>query len=321
MTNDIELQPQDERGRFIPKDECYDKLPKTKKLIEDFLVWGNRRGGDFSEKTKKIYRSGFRNFFKFVKKEYDEVTENDIKNFYIQCKNRNSKIRLGEKLGSYAVSRHIMTIKGLFRYAESEGYIEENPVKIKLPNNEVKNKFLEVIKDILTREEVDKLFASFTNPREDCMASLIYGLGLRVSEVLGIELNDILFDRNKIVIDGKGNKKRLNDLKPCVIKRINLWLMVRGNQPSNYLFVTKFGNKFSSAQVNKMLKKKCKELGISKSITAHSLRRTAITHMIEDGIPLPEIAKIVGHSDISMTMRYCQLAQMKTSYLSKFRDF
>lgn len=308
-------QPRDEMKRWVrvKRKRSFSKFPKTKKLIDEFFTWGNKRGGEFSKFSIQVYTTDFDEFFGYVKKEFTRVVEKDVRNYYQYLKEKG--------LSTSAITRMILAVKGLFRYAKDSKMIKENPVNIKFNQNESRNKFLEVSKQILTRDEIGKLLSAIRNPRDHCMIAMLYGLGLRISELTSLEVLDIDFDTNKIIIDGKGNKKRINDLKPSLVRRLREWLLVRGGQKTNYMFVTNYGNKMPDDYVRQLLKEMCNKLEFKKSITPHSLRHTFITHAIEDGIPLPELAKIVGHNDINMTMRYCQLAQMKNSYLEKFRDF
>jgi len=293
----------------------YEKLPKTMDLIRRFLIHGHKDGGSFTEPTIEQYKLDFHYFFRWFKKEFDEITEKDAEDYYEFLKNL--------KLSELTAGRRISTIKGLLRYAIVRKILnkEKNPIIVKTDRREEHNKFLEVTKEILSNEEVTNLLSSMRNPRDNCLFALMYGLGLRIGEVTKIMVSDISIDRGEILIHGKGKKNRINRLKPCLINRIKLYLLVRRGGNTDVFFTGKDGRPIYRKTINKLLSEKCKELGINKPITAHSLRHTAITHMLEDGVPMPEVAGIVGHSDIKMTWRYTQIARMEQSYLNKFRDF
>jgi site-specific recombinase XerD len=238
----------------------FELLPITKKWIEEFFISGHKKGMtvDFSENTKQVYCGDFDKFFGFVKKEVTEVSKEDIKNYYRWLKTQDySKITL---------AKFMFSIKGLFRFLKQENVIDESPFKdIPLDfRKEKHNKFLEISKQILTRDEVNRLLTSFRNPRDACLFAIMYGLGLRISEALNLKIYDVDLERGKVTIYGKGGRKRELDLKSCLIKRIKLWLMVRGDANTDKLFTSVRRNELSDWVVRRILWKKCVKLGISK---------------------------------------------------------
>lgn len=296
-------------------DRSYDSLAKTGKAITRFLNFGNRNGGDFSELTKMQYVCAFDIFFDFVGKEYDEVSVEDFEDYYIHLKNKD--------YSKASIRLKIMSVKAFYRYLKDRKKIESNPAVVKMNNNDSQNRFIaEVPKQILTRSEVDKLLNTARNPRDNCILATFYGLGLRVSELCKLNVDDIDLEKNIILIDGKGNKRRICDLKNCLSRRIKHYLMIRGDQKTDALFTTKYGGRFIPLGIREILNKYVKRAGIDKKITPHSLRHTMITHAIEDSVPLPAISKFVGHSSITTTMLYTHVAKMDSNpYLEKFRDF
>jgi len=305
----------DERTHRIGKQKVVlwteKNLQKTNKLIDEFFIFGSKRGGALAEKTQENYRFCLNEFFKFCSKEFDEITYDDIKNFYLKIRN---------KISDNSLEATLNPIKGFFRFLRERKYILENPAdgfRIK----STKNNSDKIIKQIFTRQEIAKIIESCANPRDLAIISLLYGNGLRNSELCNLEISDIDLERGKITIEGKG-KKRINDLLPNVVERLKLWLRVRGKLKTKKLFVTKFDNPLHTADIRNVVKKICKDAGVNKKITPHSFRHSMITHALEDGISLFEIASIVGHSSVDTTFQvYIHLAQMETGYLKKFRNF
>jgi len=259
----------------------------------------------------------FKEFFGFIKKPYKDIIEDDVENYYQHLRKRS--------LAMATIATRIMSLRGFFRYLKDKKLIRNNPVKIKFKNNDRKTK---ILKQILSREEIDKLLKVAKNPRDNCILALMYGHGMRISEVTNLKVEDIRFNEKKIIIQGKGGKERINDIKPCIFRRLELWLKLREDLVSRFknkidsVFVSKYGKRISVGGIRGVFKKYKKLAKIKKKrITPHSLRHTFITHAIEDGVPVPEVQNFVGHERIETTMIYFHIAQMNKSYLSKFRDF
>lgn len=311
----------DELGRFRKRIKLsYEKLPKTKKLIERFFQHGNRNEGeDFSSLTVEQYRYGFHYFFEWFGKEFDKVKPEDGENYTDYLK--------GQKISIATIRGRLAMIKGLLRYAKDMGYLrKENPVKlIKLiGKKDVENKFIEnVYKTILSREEIQKLLSVTRNPRDNLIIALLYGTGMRVGELVKLNLSDVNLEKRQVFIQGKGNRDRINTLKQCIVRRFQLYLIVRagskdGDSP---VFTSPKGKRFTYESIRLMIDEMVKRAGITKHITPHSFRHMHITHSIEEGIPVPEIKKNVGHSNFETTMKYYQFAQSRKTYVDRFPEF
>lgn len=334
--------------RFRVK-RSYENLPKTNKMVQKFFKFGNKRGGEFSLNSLHGYKIDLDDFFKFMKKDFDKITKQDCEKYFDNLRNRRilGRNKKETKINPITVSKRIHAVKSFYRYAIQDGWMGTNPMAMfKINSNELNNNFISnVSKQILTREEIKRLIDGTNDTRNRCILMLLYNLGLRISEVSDLELGDVDMNRGKIVIRGKGNKVRINDLSPDLIQSLKTWLIVRGDLPkSSKLFVSRLGNPIITEHLRAWMRTKCIDLGVmkkemlcekcrkisnkycksckwDKNITPHSFRHTFITHALEDGIPIHEVASIVGHADINMTMKYTSIAQMKTTYLTKFKGF
>jgi integrase/recombinase XerD len=301
-------------------------LKDDEELVKRYFMFGSRFGGELSDGTQHEYMAAYNDLLNFTKKPMKETTEEDIENFCTFLKSRNKRKRYGnttdKKMRNTTIRTRINELKGLFRYMTDKGMIKENPIKVKFKQDPEKE--IRILKQILSHDEVDRLFEIIKNPRDSCLFGLLYANGLRISETLDLKKDDIDFQKGVMIIHGKGDKYRINELKACIIRRLQLWLTLREDLISKdceYIFVTNKGQRLSSNAARKLFKKYCELAKIEKKVTIHSLRHTHITHSIEFGIPLPEIAYNVGHNRINTTMIYTHVTQMNRAYLSKFRDF
>jgi site-specific recombinase XerD len=299
----------------------FDSLPKTKGMIERFLKHGHRSSLQFSELTKLVYISSFDDFFFFVNKEFDKITTEDIENYKENLLER--KKPNGQAFGSHTIKSKLATIKGFYRYLRDVKLVKENPVITKFNGQEEKNKFLEKMREILTREEVKRLLdISNGHPLDNCILTLLYNLGMRVGELCKLRMRDIDLKRGVISIRGKGNRDRnISELNADIINSLELWFIFSGKDrpKDDALLIRKSGRPIKSEYVRNMIRKRCRQIGIDRNITPHSFRRTFATHASEDGMNAQEISIILGHTNIIMTSKYVQYAQMKTNYREKWK--
>jgi integrase/recombinase XerD len=157
---------------------------------------------------------------------------------------------------------------------------------------------------ILSKKEIDMMIKSTVNLKHRLMIMVGYGAGLRVSEIVSLKWADIDFKRKIIHLKGaKGKKDRIVMLSPKIAKFLR---SIKLDDSDGYVFLTKFGTKYSIRTIQKMVKKSA--IGINKKVTPHTLRHSFATHLVEDGIDILYIQKLLGHSDISTTMIYTKVS-------------
>ena len=170
-----------------------------------------------------------------------------------------------------------------------------------IPNYKKESK----IPEILNKEEIRKIIDSIKNLKHKLMIQLIYSAGLRVSELISLRTKDIDIERNVIYIrQGKGAKDRIS-LFPESIKKDFLKYLLQCS-PKNYLFESNRQKKYSSKSVEKIVEKASKELG--KKIRPHTLRHSFATHLLEQGIDIRKIQKLLGHKNLRTTQIYTHVA-------------
>ncbi len=150
---------------------------------------------------------------------------------------------------------------------------------------------------------------------------MIYGSGLRVSELLNLKISDIHLTASYVKIIGKGSKERQVPLGQMSVIALREYLTKGRPQlikiENNFLFLNQYGNKLSRQGFFKLLKKIAKDSNITKEVSPHTLRHSFATHLLEAGIDLRTLQELLGHEDISTTQIYTHISQkhLKESYL------
>lgn len=219
-----------------------------------------------------------------------------------------------ENLATSTRSHYVSTLRHFFRYLKLDGEITDNPMeKISLP------KKTQHLPSVLTLEEVDRLLSTpdIAKPlglRDRTLLETLYSTGMRVSEIIHIQLTDIHLDMGFIQTIGKGNKERIVPIGEVAEEWLQRYLqegrpkLVKDEEAAqNYLFVNNHGTPLSRQGVWKNLKKLVMMANISKDISPHTLRHSFATHLLENGADLRVVQELLGHSDISTTQIYTHI--------------
>lgn len=215
-------------------------------------------------------------------------------------------------IGARSQARVISGIKSFFRFAISEGFIEEDPSEqLETP------RLGRHLPAILTVDEINSMIASIdlTQPegqRNRAILEVLYSCGIRVSELVGLRLSQLYLDDEYICVEGKGGKQRLVPISPTAIAEIELYLQHRGEldiKPGeeDYLFLNRRGRHMSRVMVFYIVRNACEQCGIKKSVSPHTLRHSFATHLLENGANLRAIQNMLGHESITTTEIYVHL--------------
>ncbi|MCF8112656.1 MAG: site-specific tyrosine recombinase XerD [Desulfotignum sp.] len=211
-------------------------------------------------------------------------------------------------------ARHLITIRGLYRFLVNEKYALVNPVKdVDIP------KTGQALPKIMSVPEVAALLDTIdtTQPRElrnAAMLEIMYGAGLRVSELIYLKTQDVNLEANIVRVTGKGDKERIVPFGARAAKITTEWkdrarpLMLK-NLTSPYLFVARAGKPMTRQGFWKIVKKYATLAGISRNVTPHTLRHSFATHLLEGGADLRSVQTMLGHSDISTTQIYTHISR------------
>jgi integrase/recombinase XerC len=219
-------------------------------------------------------------------------------------------------------ARKLATLRSFYKFCLRRGYITTNPVAtIRTPKQEKRlPKFLELaqIQKLLTTPDDTTLLGA----RDRAMLETLYSTGVRVSELVALNIADVDLTGESLRVRGKGRKERVSPIGPTAIVAIRKYLDMRANDPRNSsfdpepLFVNKHGKRLSTRSVRRKLDKYLVMCGLDPSISPHTLRHTFATHMLNNGADLRSVQELLGHQSISTTQVYTHVttAQLKKDY-------
>ena len=213
---------------------------------------------------------------------------------------------------SRSQARSISAIKSYFNYLIFEGHIKKSPISdIESPKLEKK------LPEVLTELEIEKLIKSFDmqqnfGQRNRTIIEVLYGTGIRVSELVNLKLSNIFFKENIIKIIGKGNKERFVPLGRIASNEIRKYLKIRDNSIidskfSDIVFLNRYGRGLTRSMIFKIISDSYKRIGLDKKISPHTLRHSFATHLLKNGADLRTIQIILGHESITTTEIYTHL--------------
>lgn len=262
--------------------------------------------------AKNTYMSYKRDLLKYTlflegkTSKMSNVTKKDIED-YLEYLNK-------EGLKPVSIARNLTTIKNFHKYLLLSNKLNNNVAElIKRP------KLSKTLPEVLTVDEVDKLLdinlVTKFDYRNKAMLELLYGTGLRISELLDLKLTDVVFDECIIRCFGKGSKERMVPIGEYVLKSLSEYLPYRlellKGKTSDYLFLNNLGGRLGRISFFKILKKMLRDKNINSDISPHSLRHSFATHLLEHGADLKIIQEFLGHSDIATTRIYTHITNKK----------
>ena len=218
----------------------------------------------------------------------------------------------GHGKSAASVQRSLASIKNLYQYAALTGQCQENPARnIKVEKTEKK------LPQILTGKEVELLLqqpqlTDFKGYRDKAMLELLYATGIRVSELINLDLSHVNTSAGFIRVGDE--KERIIPLYPAAVKALRVYIaeirpqMIADPQQKS-LFVNMNGERMTRQGFWKIIKSYQEKAGIQKQITPHTLRHSFAAHLLENGADLRSIQEMLGHSDISSTQIYAQIVK------------
>lgn len=273
----------------------------------------------YSPHTINNYTKDILEYLKYLEQDNITLTNTGLnlaRNYAYTLANKNLK--------PTSINRKLSSIRNFYRFLITQEVVKSNPfdaietIKIekKLPN-------------YLYLDDLETLFNSIDQStplgvRNYCLLELLYGTGIRVSELCNIKLHDIDFYNNNILITGKGNKQRYvpihESLREVLITYLNFArneLLKDSDEIVDNLFVNHRGGALTSRGVRDILKNLVNESGLNVKISPHVLRHSFATHMLDYGADLRSVQKLLGHENLSTTQIYTHVSKekLKESYL------
>src|SRR5579872_2672789 len=279
---------------------------KVEISVSDFLRHLGERNA--SPHTRKAYTGDLANFAAYAGsrgwKQIDHIT---VRGFLSQ---------LYEKgLGKTSVARSLAAVRSLYRWLAREGVVEQNPAKLvatpKLPKKLPRVPTIEEMNSVLDGQMPE--VAAFPE-RDRLMLELLYGCGIRNSELTGINLDDIHLSAEAILIRGKGKKERYVPFGGSAKSALAAYLPARqamlaeSRKSTPALLVNHRGGRLTTRSVGRIIKKIAVAKGLSPDVHPHTLRHAFGTHMLEEGADLRAIQELLGHERLATTQRYTQLS-------------
>lgn len=288
-------------------------------LVEEFLAYMAVERGS-SPLTVSAYRRDLVDYTAFLTERHVEsdasIAREDIVAYEADLLQRGFAPR--------TISRRVSALKGYHRFLVREGFVDANPAQtIVLP------KIPQMLPEVLSIEQVGNLLDSLddTSPRglrDAAMLEVLYGCGLRVSELVGLQLDGVLLDEGYVRVMGKGGKERMVPLAGKAHERMAAYLsnarpaLVKPYaKPTAAVFLNARGGALSRQSVHRIVERAGRAVGID-NLHPHSLRHSFATHLLEGGADLRAIQEMLGHSDIATTQIYThvQALQLKEEYLA-----
>ena len=209
-------------------------------------------------------------------------------------------------------ARIVASLRSFFGFLSMEDYLPANPAELlETPRLGLH------LPEVLTLGEIDSMIASIDYSKEECqrdraMMEVLYGCGLRVSELIGLEISRTYLDDGFLIVRGKGNKERMVPMSETSMEEIKGWLADRERMKvkpgdENILFLNRRGGRLTRQRAFQIVKGLAEAAGVRKTISPHTLRHSFATHLLEGGANLRAIQQMLGHESIATTQIYIHL--------------
>ena len=275
--------------------------------LEQFLSYMEFEKG-YSKNTIKGYEENIEYFFQFLEdKKYTNIKKIDyniIRQFLTELYHH--------RYSKTTIARYISSLRSFFKFLNKEEIIEDNPMVL-ISNPKLDKR----LPNILNYEQVEEIIQkpSQDTPlgiRDACMFELLYSTGIRVSELVGIQLSDLHLGRHQIKILGKGKKERYVLFGTTCLELLNHYLNIREEllkgKTNSFLFLDAHGNPLTTNGVRYRLKGYVKTCDFKTKVSPHMFRHTFATDMLNEGADLKTVQELLGHENLSTTQVYTHIS-------------
>ena len=249
-----------------------------------------------SPNTVKAYTADIEGFYEFLRHRgvtLRDASSSDISDYIIS---------VSDYLSKRSQARLLSSLNSFFDYLVSEGERKDNPSSA--VDSPKLGKYLPLV---LSVEEVRAILKAAPNERDRAILEVLYGCGLRVSEVCSLKISEVYLKDMFVKVMGKGSKERLVPMAPSTASAIMDYLSVRPESDAgceDVLFLNRFGRALSRVAVFKMVKSVALVAGVDKNLSPHTFRHSFATHLIENGADLRVVQEMLGHESILTTEIY-----------------
>ncbi|MBN1353504.1 MAG: tyrosine recombinase XerC [Candidatus Omnitrophica bacterium] len=267
---------------------------------------------NYSLHTIKNYSADLNEFSEFLSgRELKNVDHLTLRKFLAHLRQNNISKR--------SSARKLSSLRTFFRFLQRDGYIKNNPVSsVSSPKLDRK------LPAFLDEQSVLKIITApdgknFQDVRDKAMLETLYSTGIRVAELVGIDVEDVDFISGVIKVLGKGKKERITpcgDKAIAAIREYTEYRDKRANNAEKALFINKSGRRLTDRSVRYMIDKRIKVLSIKEHVSPHTLRHSFATHLLNRGADLRSVQELLGHKNLSTTQIYTHVTteRLKTVY-------
>lgn len=302
--------------RYQEQDKSKELARARRYYIDDFLNYLSVEK-NLSSRTIDEYEKDLIIFIKYFKPHFEQeltletIDERTIREFLTYLKRK-------KNYSPAALNRKIACLKSYFLFLENEGYIEKSPMKNvhSAKANKLLPKVL-TVKDVLhLLKAVDSEPNEKMRVRDRAILELFYASGIRIGEMVKLDIDSVDLESLTLKVTGKGNKQRIVLLNNASKKAIEDYLRQRPVSHDAALFLNRFKKRLSIRGIENIFSKYLKWAGINKSACPHTLRHSFATHMLEGGSDLMTIKELLGHKNLSTTQIYTNISlkHMRDTY-------
>lgn len=278
----------------------------TEKLLREYLQYLTVEKG-LAENTVRSYERDLRKYAEFTgERGPAESGKDEVLGFLRDLS--------GRGMSAPSLARHLAAVRGFHKYLVMERHAPADPTEhIETPRGWAR------LPKTLNFEEVESLLeqpdaSTSRGARDKAMLELLYATGLRVSELVGIRVQDIELERGHVMVFGKGSKERLVPLGETAIRAVKAYLesarrsLLRGKD-SEALFISAKRRQITRQMFWERIRSYARKAGILKPISPHTLRHSFATHLLDNGADLRAVQAMLGHADISTTQIYTHVSR------------
>ena len=258
---------------------------------------------NFSPQTLRAYRNDLHQYLSFLTAEgcsnLGDVTRLLLRKFL-------AFLKKNQDYSKTTVARKLASIRSLYKFLCREGILELNPVEnVRSPKLDRNLPGFMSINETETLLNTPNLSA-LSGARDSAIMETLYSTGMRVSELIGINVTDVDFDKGLVKVKGKGKKERLLPIGNHALHAIQLYRNKRGSD-KQALFLNNRGGRLTERSVARMLEKYVKKAGINLNVSPHTFRHSFATHLLDRGADLRSVQELLGHANLSTTQIYTHI--------------
>ena len=270
-------------------------------ILAEYLEYLDAEKG-LAENTLEAYRRDLGNFLEFCGCNVADIRRSQLNSYILKLRDK--------KYSPTSVARKIASIRGFFKWLCANEICSSDPTltleQPKLPQK---------LPKVMTIEEIETILKQNLTPEQKVIVELLYGCGLRVSELVNLELNNIDINARYLQCTGKGSKERIVPLGKKACKAIKDYLPQRdylinkSRRNTKKLLITETGRTLTRQDVYNFISEQGKK--IHKHISPHTLRHSFATHLLENGADLRIVQELLGHSDVATTQLYTHISKKR----------